>query len=497
MPPTNPASRKTRSQSTIQHEQNAAKQKRQHFVNAIKRVLVKLDDAEVFAQQTQFDLDELFTTLNDNWSSYRDEYSKIFDETLEVEESAAVEEEFITTEKMQISARSKIRGRLAEITPKPAATQQQMPTPQPVTIITQESSANIPNSWGHFAGDYAEWPSFRDRYKARIHARKDILTTHKWGYLRSSLSGDAQSAMGKWKDTDENYEHAWNRLCHQYDDSYMAVQTLIQKLLNIQKMQRASSEALRNISDIVHGCLSQLGSYVSTASWDPLIIFLIVDKLDNDTRKDWEKQRHSLMSSSSAHSSTQNLNASNNEPDAQVDDDEGAVGGQVTLPTWTQMEAFLDQQAKILRDIAASQASSSSQQQQNASGSSNANAKSKQKSQNTQGNQRINENLPCLLCRVKHPVFSCPTWKAMTVENRETYQRTNKLCITCAQPSHGNTPCWGKPGWAKRCPTCWDAAREEIFHNSTLCRRTEAKRMQQTLTMTHSTPKAGAKPKKQ
>lgn len=67
-----------------------------------------------------------------------------------------------------------------------------------------DALTNIPNSWGNFIGDYSEWPGFRDRYKSRMHDRKDVLITHKWGYLRSSLSGDALRAMGNWQDTDEN-----------------------------------------------------------------------------------------------------------------------------------------------------------------------------------------------------------------------------------------------------------------------------------------------------
>lgn len=290
-----------------------------------------------------------------------------------------------------------------------------------------------------------------------------------------------------------NLTHAWNRLCHHYNDDYMAVQTLIQKLLNMPKMQRASSESLRNISVTVHGCLSQLGAYVSTASWDPLIIFLIVDKLDNDTRKDWEKLRHTLPEPTDAHGSNQSLNVTQNVNATDAEETEGAVGGatssvktQVTLPTWAQMEKFLDQQSKILRDVASSQASSSNVQQ-NAPRS---NARQQQKAQNTQNNERYNENLPpCLLCRAKHPTFSCATWKSMKMDDREM------LCITCAQPSHGRSPCWGKPNWAKRCPTCWDAAREEVFHNSTLCRRAEAKRLAKQVLAMSQASNTGAKPK--
>lgn len=486
MPPA--AKRGERSASAIQRDREANKGKRAHFVKSIERAHAKVNDAD-FIGKTLFELEEELTSLSEAWTEYKKEYSKIFDEVLEADESEEAEQVFVATEKIYLSSRSKIRARIAQITPKPDA-QPAVVTQQPLTVELKQPDAlaNIQNSWGYFSGDYAEWPSFRDRYKSRMHDRTDVLVTHKWGHLRASLSGDALRAMGRWQDTDENYIHAWNRLCSQYNDDYMAVQTLVQKLLNIPKMQRATSEGLRNIIDTVHECLSQLEAYVSVNSWDPLIIFLVIDKLDKHTRTDWEKLRHSLSKKSTlTHGSNQNLNQTQNEVDVNVNDDAAsqtgeASGGQVTLPTWPQMEDFLDQQAKILRDVTNS--SHSTQHAEPQAGPSNANRNQQSQKQHTPKPSHVNDSLPpCLLCRVKHATFNCPTWLSMNMDDRETYQKTNRLCITCVQPNHGNSPCWGKPGWAKRCPACWNAANETIFHNSTLCRRTEAKRMQRTLTL--------------
>lgn len=244
----------------------------------------------------------MLSSLSDDWNSYKAEYAKIFDELLEDTEESACEKVFVEIEEAHNKTRSK------HLTPKPVASISTA-VPSPLTLTLPDALANIPNSWGYFSGDYSEWPAFRDRYKNRMHDRIDVLITHKWGYLRSSLSGDALRALGKWQDTDDNYEHAWQRLCSQYNDDYMAVQTLIQRLLNVQKMQKASSKTLRNILDTVHECVSQLGAYVSTKYWDPLLIFLVVDKVDDETRRDWEKHRHSLIKSSNANADA-TLNAS-------------------------------------------------------------------------------------------------------------------------------------------------------------------------------------------
>lgn len=65
----------------------------------------------------------------------------------------------------------------------------------------------------------------------------------------------------------------------------------------------------------------------------------------------------------------------------------------------------------------------------------------------------------------------------MKVDDRETYAKTNRLCYVCCQPMHGNSPCWNDPNYKKKCPECAQF-NETVFHNSTLCRRTEAKRIQ-------------------
>ena len=186
---------------------------------------------------------------------------------------------------------------------------------------------------------------------------------------------------------------------------------------------------------------------------------------------------------STVNTSTTNANTDSANATAAKDDDESSD----TLPTWAQMEHFLDQQAKILRDIA-----KNTLNMQNQQSNANRNQQKKQNAANpstSQNASRTNENLPpCLLCRVKHPTYSCPTWKGMSVEDREINQKTNNLCLMCVQPAHGKAPCWDKPNWAKRCPACYEQG-EILYHNSTLCRRTEAKRLAKTLTMQFPNPK--------
>lgn len=354
----------SRSASQTRKEQNALRRQRAHFIGAMNRVNDETEDAD-FANQTLFQLEESLKMLDDNWKNYDDAYQTIFEELLEEGDPDETEKEFVNAEKIYKNARVKLRTRIAEITPEAKTA-----NPREVTVKLQQSNTrDIPNSWGHFSGDYAAWPQFCDRFKAHIHDKTEISIADKWHHLRSSLSGEALRSLSRWDETDENYSIAWKWLCTQYRDKYMAVQTLIEKLLSIPKLSHASRDGLRNIIDTVHECLSQLAVYVSVKDWDPLIIFLVVDKLDHETHKDWERTRRDLnpetpnmgsntslnnagavggVSNANATSSMVGNNANAATAVAQIDDANEPTD---TLPSWAQMEQFLDQQAKILRDI--------------------------------------------------------------------------------------------------------------------------------------------------
>lgn len=125
-------------------------------------------NAEDFVNETKFVLEELFETLTDNWNSYKIEYAKIFNEDNDQSIDDAIEAEFVATEAIYMTARSRIRKRIAELT-------QPLVSTQPNVIIEQpNASSGIENSWGYFNGDYAQWPSFRNKFNAQIHIRHDI-----------------------------------------------------------------------------------------------------------------------------------------------------------------------------------------------------------------------------------------------------------------------------------------------------------------------------------
>lgn len=176
------SNKKNTRSASISQRVDTNKKKRDHHVNSIKRFYANVcNDGESVAK-TPFELEDELASLSDAWTEYKLEYAKIFDEMLEDDESEQAEKIFVDTEKIYLSTRSKIRSRIAQITPAPVPNAQAMfnaQAPLTVELKQPDALANIQNTWGHFSGNYADWPAFRDSYKSRMHDRSDVLPTHK------------------------------------------------------------------------------------------------------------------------------------------------------------------------------------------------------------------------------------------------------------------------------------------------------------------------------
>ena len=66
----------------------------------------------------------------------------------------------------------------------------------------------------------------------------------------------------------------------------------------------------------------------------------------------------------------------------------------------------------------------------------------------------------CILCSVKHPLFLCPRFGTMTVEQRMDHIRAHHLCVNCLAPGHKTADCRSYG----RCRTCRDKHNTRTHH---------------------------------
>ncbi|XP_065368797.1 uncharacterized protein LOC135961232 [Calliphora vicina] len=190
------------------------------------------------------------------------------------------------------------KGRLLDSLPtdttrSPLSSTFAMPTGHADMSATMD--ARLPKiSLPKFSGEYIDWIPFRDIYLSLVHTNASLSKIQKFYYLKGTLTGEAASLIKTISATEANYTSAWNILETRYHNKRAIVGTLIQKLFNIPKSD-SSFQSIKSLLDTTQECISSLRNLdIDTTTWDPLLIYLICQKLDLQTRREWE---HSLKSS--------------------------------------------------------------------------------------------------------------------------------------------------------------------------------------------------------
>lgn len=144
-----------------------------------------------------------------------------------------------------------------------------------------------------FTGCYDDWPTFRDMFTSLVHNNTSLCNVQKLHYLKLSLVGEPKELLKHVSVTDVNYEQAWNILAQRYGNKRMIVNSLLQKLFNQKKFSTPSAIQIKNLLDTTTQCLNNLKNQeIPTESWDQLIIYLVVQKLDADTHVCWEEESY-------------------------------------------------------------------------------------------------------------------------------------------------------------------------------------------------------------
>ncbi|KMQ88428.1 upstream activation factor subunit uaf30 [Lasius niger] len=142
-----------------------------------------------------------------------------------------------------------------------------------------------------FKGDIAEWLGFRDTFESLIHNNETIDPIQKFHYLKVSLENNAAQIIKSLEFSAINYTVAWETICSRFDNKRLLTHNHIKAIFSISHMQEESSTRIRDIIDTLNKhirALNALGQ--STEHWDALLIYLISDKIDNITAREWERQ---------------------------------------------------------------------------------------------------------------------------------------------------------------------------------------------------------------
>ncbi|XP_060879186.1 uncharacterized protein LOC132951391 [Metopolophium dirhodum] len=262
------------------------------------------------------------------------------------------------------------------------------------------SSLSVPK----FTGNLQEWASFYDIFSALIDNNTSLTAIEKFFYLRESLSGEALSSIKCLETTSSNYTVAWQSLITRYNNKRVLVQAHVKAIYDLETVGGDSAKKLRQFTDALNGhmrALEALGQ--EPTNWGPLLIHVILIKLDKTTLKEWESRAHGTE-----------------------------------VPKLLELITFLESRYKILESI-------ETVKNINIKGSTitTSNEKKYIEKRGTSQLFASTSNLECYVCKSTHTIYKCPTFYNLTVPERIKRVTELKLCKICLR-QHESKKCNAK-----------------------------------------------------
>ncbi|KAK2578328.1 hypothetical protein KPH14_012629 [Odynerus spinipes] len=142
-----------------------------------------------------------------------------------------------------------------------------------------------------FEGEYEEWLLFKDAFTTMIHQREGLTPIQKFQYLRSALRGEALIVIGGLETSAENYENAWELLTNAYENTKLLINTHLNHLLDFPIITKDKPASLKQLVVHIRTHLKALKTLkLPVDKWDELLIHLVKNKMDYNTKNDWEEE---------------------------------------------------------------------------------------------------------------------------------------------------------------------------------------------------------------
>ncbi|XP_037297855.1 uncharacterized protein LOC119190306 [Manduca sexta] len=230
-------------------------------------------------------------SLEDYWNSYKNGYQNLLKNTKKEQRKNIAffkEELYSQCEEVYLDLKSDMIDMLQSLNEKKKEDSSQNASSQLEELSDSEVKLprlNLPT----FSGAYEDWQSFEDTFTVVVHNNKKLKNVQKLFYLKSCLTGEARNAIKHIKTTERNYENAWDTLKTRYSHKRLIMNSILKRLFSLKKVNTYLPMQIKTLIDSTKECLHSLNNLdISTTGWDPMIIFLTVQKLDRETHSEWE-----------------------------------------------------------------------------------------------------------------------------------------------------------------------------------------------------------------
>ncbi|GFU25971.1 uncharacterized protein TNCV_5104661 [Trichonephila clavipes] len=148
-------------------------------------------------------------------------------------------------------------------------------------------SINLPE----FSVQYIDWLQFKSQFVSLIHDNTCLSDSQKLYYLQSALKGHAKQLQT----VNDSYSSLFEALEGGYENKRLIVNSHIAELLNPNKIKFESAFHLRSLIDSIQSDLRVLKQLElePNALCESMLIFVITQRLDDESRKQYEMELHS------------------------------------------------------------------------------------------------------------------------------------------------------------------------------------------------------------
>ncbi|KAF9423426.1 hypothetical protein HW555_001235 [Spodoptera exigua] len=285
-----------------------------------------------------------------------------------------------------------------------------------------------------FHGNYNLWLTFRDLYIESVHNNPTLSKAQKMQHLKTKLKGEAEKLVQHLSISAENYTSCWEILTHRYDNKRLLFTSYMNTLLNQPSIQYPTATSIRKLHDIMMECLNGLKNIgLDTTNWDPIVVHLLVQKLDSATYNDYIKE----------------------------------IKNPRNVPELEEFAEFLESKFMSLEALQGNSQKSSANRPWK---SEKQNHQSHNYKNKTQGSSYFNksQNAPktffttaktCPICKTNHVLMNCEKFLAMNISKRNDTVRGLHICKNCLF-SHGDKQCKSR----KTCKLC-HKAHHTLMHD--------------------------------
>ncbi|CAK9830531.1 hypothetical protein ANTRET_LOCUS7686 [Anthophora retusa] len=246
-----------------------------------------------------------------------------------------------------------------------------------------------------FDGNPIEWHSFHDTFRSLVHDNDELIGVQKFHLLKNALRGEATAVIDSLNATEGNYLVAWDLLCKRCNKPRKIINAHLRLLLDLPEITRDTPINLRQLAEQAQVHVNALKAIKQpTEHWDTILIHIIANKLDKNTRRAWERT---------------------------LEDEE--------IPKFKELLDFINKHARgddIGTENSNSLKSSNIQDR----------LRSKPQARNHSYVSTNEKKQVCVICKGEHPIYACTKFLQLSVRDRLDTVKRAKLCINCLRPNH-------------------------------------------------------------